>query len=432
MVASSFIKIFSIVMLIALSISAQRECPSIQAEDNDTEKKRFIVILDNEVKNAVENHYEIMKECYKTQVQDINSDEYTSTAFDQSSIRDFSVDGSIQGYTSYFTPEFAKTVKNMKNVIIVEEETKVEEDKIFQHFSRRHVINRRAEDDHPTRNLDRIDQAKRPLNGKFIYPDSAGEGVNIFIVDSGISLTHREFGGRAKFGRAFCRRCENQNGMDKHGTFVASIAAGKTVGVARKANIIDVRVLGTDDVTTADIIEGLSFVIHQHKNSKNKNSVVNISLRIIPSSRALNHVVKEVTDAGIHTTVSAGNLERDSCGQSPASAPSAITVGATFDTNDTIADFSDFGKCVDIFAPGVNSRGADMYDDNSYVVLSGTSFSAPLVAGTLALLISENGNKPPAELTKDLIKLSTKGVVKGLVRKKKGTSNTFLRIPAPK
>ncbi|GBB96089.1 hypothetical protein RclHR1_02680023 [Rhizophagus clarus] len=439
MVASSFIKIFSIVMLVALSISAQRECPSIQAEDNDTEKKRFIVILDKEVKNVTEDHFEIMKECYKTNVQNIHSDESTSTVFDQSSIRDFSVDGSIQGYTSYFTPEFAKTVKKMKNVIIVEEENKIEQDKIFQRFSRRHVINRRAEDDHPTINIDRIDQAKRPLDGKFIYPDSAGEGVNIFIVDSGISLTHREFGGRAKFGRAFCKGCENH--IDKHGTFVASVAAGKTVGVARKANIIDVRVFshtsGTTG-TTADKIEGLSFVIQQHKNSKNKNSVVNMSLGVTPPSRALNHVVKEVTDAGIHMAVSAGNDKTDACGQSPASAPSAITVGFTFDTNDTIADLSknfenfgsNFGKCVDIFAPGVNTRGAYAYNDSDYIVLSGSSFSSPLVAGTLALLISKNGNKPPAELAKDLIKLSTKGIVGGLEHKK-GTPNIFLRTPAP-
>src|SRR5438034_779925 len=157
MVASSFIKIFSIVVLAALSISAQRECPSIQAEDN-TEKKRFIVMFDKEVKNAAEDHYEIMKECYKTRVQStIKADESTSTVFDQSAIMDFSVDGSIQGYTSYFTPEFAKAVGKMKNVKLVEEEKEVKVDKILhtapQRFSRRYFINRRAEDDHPPPNI---------------------------------------------------------------------------------------------------------------------------------------------------------------------------------------------------------------------------------------------------------------------------------------
>ncbi|PKY36191.1 hypothetical protein RhiirB3_458276, partial [Rhizophagus irregularis] len=92
MVASSFIKIFSIVVLVALKVSAQRECPSIQVEDNTTEKKRFIVIFDKEVKNAAEDHYEMMKECYKTRVQSIiKADESNdSTVFDQSAIRDFS------------------------------------------------------------------------------------------------------------------------------------------------------------------------------------------------------------------------------------------------------------------------------------------------------------------------------------------------------
>jgi subtilisin family serine protease len=145
-------------------------------------------------------------------------------------------------------------------------------------------------------------------------------------------------------------------------------------------------------------------------------------------SKALNLAVKEVTDAGIHIAVSAGNFGGDACKQSPASAPSAITVGATEDNSDAITDFSNFGKCVDIFAPGLNFYGATVGSDNAYVVESGTSCSSPVVAGTLALLIAKSGNKPPAALTKDLIELSTKGVVIGLT---KDSPNTFLRTPAP-
>ncbi|CAG8715014.1 10858_t:CDS:1 [Funneliformis caledonium] len=430
MVASSFIKIFSIFVLAALSVSAQGDCPSIQAEDNNTEKKRFIVILDKEVKNAVKDHYETLKGCYNTRVQNIiNVDESDITEFDQNTIRDFSVDGSIQGYTSYFTPEFANAVEKMKNVLIVEEESDIKED-APQHFNKRYSINRRTEDDHPTPNVDRIDQAKRPLDGKFIYPDSAGKGVNIYIIDSGIYLEHDEFGGRAKFGRSFCKGCSKEF-MSYHGTFVASVAAGRTVGVARKANLIDVRVFNEKTQgKTSDMIEALSYIIDQHKNGKNKNSVVNMSIRVVPVSRALLHAVKEVTDAGIHVAVSAGNESKESCKQSPAAAPSAITVGATDFKNDSITDFSNFGKCVDIFAPGLNITGAGLDSKHDYLKgYWGTSFSSPLVAGTLALLISKNGNKPPAELTKDLINLSTKGVVIG-IKDKKGTPNTFLRTPA--
>ena len=312
----------------------------------------------------------------------------------------------------------------MKNVKLVEEEKNVSAP---QHFNRHYFINRRTVDNDPPRNIDRIDQAKRPLDGKFIYPDSAGKGVNIFIVDSGILLTHEQFGGRAKFGGSFCKGCK-RNDIDKHGTFVGSVAAGKTVGVARKANIIDVRVLNAKgDGSTANMIEGLSFVIDQHKNGKNKNSVINMSLGI-PVSQALNHTVKEVTDAGVHMAVSAGNDSKDACKQSPASAPSAITVGATEDKSDAVTDFSNFGKCVDIFAPGRNFVGAGVNSNDDYLVLSGTSFSSPLVAGTLALLISKSGNKPPTALTTDLIKLSTKGVITGL---KKGSPDAFLRTPAP-
>jgi len=430
MVASSFIKIFSIVVLVALSVSAQRDCPLVQADDNNTEKKRFIVIFDKEVKNAAKDHYETLEECFKTRVQNIiKADESISTVFDQNTIRDFSVDGSIQGYTSYFTPEFAKAVEKMKNVKLVEEEKILHV--IPQGFSRRYFINRCAEDDHLARNIDRIDQAKCLLDGKFIYPNSAGKGVNIFIVDSGILLTYDEFGGRAKFERSFYKDCK-RNDIDKHGTFVASMAAGKTVGVARKANLIDIRVLNEKAVgKTSDMIEALSYVIDRHKHGKNKNSVVNMSIRVIPVSRALNRAVKEVTDAGIHMVVSAGNESGDACKQSPAAAPSAISVGATEFKSDAIADFSNFGKCVDIFAPGLNITGAGLDGKNYYLTdYSGTSFSSPLVAGTLALLISKSGNKSPAELTKDLITLSTKGVVTGL-KNKKCTPNTFLRTPAP-
>ena len=147
-----------------------------------------------------------------------------------------------------------------------------------------------------------------------------------------------------------------------------------------------------------------------------------------PVSQALNNVVKEATDAGIHVAVSAGNFGRDACEQSPASTPSAITVGAIEDKSDAITDFSNFGKCVDIFAPGLNFLGATVGSDNAYVVESGTSCSSPVVAGTLALLIAKSGNKPPAALTKDLINLSTKGVITGL---KKGSPDAFIRTPAP-
>src|SRR5688572_16583063 len=102
MVASSFIKIFSIVVLAALLVSAQRECSSIQAKDNDTEKKRYIVMFDKGVKNAAKDHYEMLNECYQTHVQSIiEADESTSAVFNQDAIRDFSVNRSIQGYTSY-------------------------------------------------------------------------------------------------------------------------------------------------------------------------------------------------------------------------------------------------------------------------------------------------------------------------------------------
>ncbi|RGB39506.1 peptidase S8/S53 domain-containing protein [Rhizophagus diaphanus] len=288
-----------------------------------------------------------------------------------------------------------------------------------------HLISRAVDND-PTFNIDRIDQAKRPPNGKYTFPDSAGKGVNIFIVDTGITTTHSEFGKRAKFGGSFCDGCNNDD-ENGHGTHVASIAAGKTLGVARNANVIAVRVLdGNGSGSNSGVIAGLEFVGNQHAKGKNKNSVVNMSLGGA-KSKAVNDAVAKLTAAGVHVVVAAGNESQDACNTSPASEPSAITVGATEKNSDAVTDFSNFGKCTDIFAPGRDIEGADFEDDNGTVVFSGTSQACPHVAGTVALIIAEDGNQSPAAMAKTLNELSTKGVVKGL---KNGSPDSFLRTPS--
>ncbi|CAG8706040.1 12052_t:CDS:2, partial [Gigaspora margarita] len=286
----------------------------------------------------------------------------------------------------------------------------------------------------PREVLDRIDQAKFPLDEKYAFPDSAGQGVpvNIFVVDTGIRKTHQEFGGRVKSGGVFCEGCESDDDENGHGTNCASIAAGKIFGVAKKSTLIAVRVLGADGRgRISGIINGLSFILDQHHNATNKNSVVSMSLGGPPSD-VMNKAVRDLTDAGVHVVVASGNDDVDACLSSPGSEPSAITVGATEDENDNITNFSNFGKCVDIYAPGRNVKAAGNKNDNDTITLTGTSQAAPHVSGTLALIIAQSGNKSPAQMAKTLDGLSTKNTVVFSDPKVKATSkNSFLRIPAP-
>ncbi|KAK1830165.1 peptidase S8/S53 domain-containing protein [Podospora conica] len=193
----------------------------------------------------------------------------------------------------------------------------------------------------------------RTLSHSDYYWDStAGQRVRVYIVDSGIQTSHTEFEGRAIWGANFVANSPDvdENG---HGTHVAGTVGGKTFGVARKATLVAVKVLKADGSGSySNIIKGIEWVVsNATAQGAVKRSVINMSLGGALST-ALNSAVKQATDAGITFVVAAGNSNVDAIGVSPASAPSAITVGAT-DGTDQRAWFSNFGPSVDLFAPGV-------------------------------------------------------------------------------
>ena len=143
--------------------------------------------------------------------------------------------------------------------------------------------------------------------------------------------------------------------------------------------------------------------------------------------QAINDAVKALTKNGVHVCVAAGNAARDACLESPASERSAITVGATEDTSDKVTNFSDIGRCVDIFAPGRNIKSADFLTNDGFQIFSGTSQATPHVAGTVALIIGQFGNTKPDKMVKKLTSFATKGVIpKNTLR---GSPNVFLRVP---
>nr|CAG8532872.1 109_t:CDS:1 [Entrophospora candida] len=428
-------KFFSIAVIVAFLTTAAQSAPNNNDDVNCQFASKFspsssenaklhIVILksssstsSSSKKNTASKHFKMLEKCLGRKIQKVNANNFSARSDDKQMIYDFSVDSDVVGYNGYFTPEDAKKIAKLNEVSIVEREQKVKANYVLQS---RAVVN------NPLFNLDRIDQANLPLDKKYTFPDTAGQGVNVYVIDTGINVDHSDFGGRAKHSASFCKGCgdKDDNG---HGTHVAGTVGGKTFGVAKKCNLLAVKVLAADGSgTNTDVVNGMLHVLSQHKKDSNKNTVVSMSLGG-GFSQAINDIVQRLTSAGIHVVVAGGNDSADACGDSPASAPSAITVGATEDKSDQITDFSNFGKCIDMFAPGRNIKSATFDDNNGSVVFSGTSQATPHVSGTIALIIAKEGNASPSSMASKLISLSTKGVVDGL---DDTTPNRFLRVPS--
>ena len=254
--------------------------------------------------------------------------------------------------------------------------------------------------------LDRIDQRTIPLDKSYGY-DSTGKGVTAYVIDSGIRLTHRDFGGRAVSGYDFIDNDDDASDCRGHGTHVAGTLGGQRYGVAKEVKLVSVRVLGCDGTGSySKIIAGIDWVT-QHADGP---SVANLSLGG-PSSEALNSAVRASIRAGVTYAVSAGNSSANACGQSPASTTEAITVGNA-GSDDTRWYSSNFGACLDIWAPGGGIVSAGMASDNAEQTMSGTSMAAPHVAGAAARLLSVEPKLRPAAVRAKLLAAATKDIVK--------------------
>ncbi|MFB6563529.1 S8 family serine peptidase [Streptomyces sp. NPDC056400] len=254
--------------------------------------------------------------------------------------------------------------------------------------------------------LDRIDQRFLPLDNNF-SANRSGQGVTAYIVDSGIDFRHPDFDGRARPG--FDAIGDGRNGGDcnGHGTHVAGTVGGTTFGVARKVSLVSVRVLGCDNRGSwAGIIAGFDWVA----NNIRQPAVLNASLgggRL----EAVNVAATAVSDRGVLPVIAAGNDNTDACRVSPASAERVVTVGAT-NRFDEETDFSNWGTCLDLYAPGKDIISARL--GGGSVALDGTSMAAPHVTGVAALYKSEHPNALPAEVTDFLDEVSTKDIVQNL------------------
>ncbi|GAB3652344.1 S8 family peptidase [Streptomyces sparsus] len=257
----------------------------------------------------------------------------------------------------------------------------------------------------PVWGLDRIDQRDLPLNQSYAYAGTAAN-VTAYVVDSGVRIGHSEFGGRARYGYNFVDGNTTASDCHGHGTHTAGTVGGATYGVAKGVKIVAVKVLNCNNSgTTANVLAGYDWVA---KNAV-KPAVANVSIGG-SASDAKDEAVRRMVEAGVTVAVSAGNKATDACTQSPAREPKVITVASTA-SDDTRSSFSNYGSCVDLFAPGTSVVSASHASDTGSATKSGTSMSAPHVTGAAALYVSANPTATPAAVTEALLDRTTGGKV---------------------
>lgn len=307
-----------------------------------------------------------------------------------------SYDTVLKGFAIYLPDTagaaFIEAMKKNPHVLSVESDTIVNIDATTQ--------------SNPDWGLDRIDQKALPLNSTYSYLQT-GSGTTAYIVDTGILSSHHEFSGRVLSGYTAISDGNGTTDCNGHGTHVAGTVGGTTYGVAKNVNLVPIRILGCDGSgASSNVIAGLDWIL---KNGK-KPAVVNMSLGGATSS-SLDSAVENLYNNGYVMVVAAGNSNTDACTSSPARVSKAITVAAT-DNTDTRASYSNYGSCVDIFAPGSQINSSWIGSNTATKILNGTSMATPHVAGVVAEMLQSTPTASPQTISTNLLNQASSNVVK--------------------
>lgn len=330
----------------------------------------------------------------------------------------FDIGSTFKGYSGRFHKDVVEMIRHHPDVAYIEQDSMV------------HANEFDVEKDAPW-GLARISH-REPLSlgsfNKYLYDDEGGEGVTAYIIDTGTNVDHQDFEGRAKWGKTIPEGDADEDG-NGHGTHCSGTIAGHKYGIAKKANVVAVKVLRSNGSgSMSDVIKGVEWAATSHaKDAKSnkkgyKGATANMSLGG-GKSPSLDVAVNAAVKAGIHFAVAAGNDNADACNYSPAAAENAVTVGATALSDDR-AYFSNYGKCVDIFGPGVNILSTYTGSDHAVATLSGTSMASPHICGLLTYYLSlqpdsdsefaVKGAVTPEQMKKNLVSYGTKDVIADL------------------
>lgn len=299
-------------------------------------------------------------------------------------------DSALKGFSVSMNEKQAKSLSDDPSVSFVEEDAEFFVSNIQSNV---------------TWGIDRTDQRDLPLDGVFDF-NASGQGVHAYIIDTGIRTSHVEFGGRAVMSYSAIKDGYRDGDCHGHGTHVAGTLGGSTFGVAKNVMLHGVRVMNCQGQgSTSDIVAGIDWVTKRHV----KPAVANMSLGG-GGSMTMDAAVRKSIAAGVTYVIAAGNGNQNACFVSPARVLESITVGAT-DNFDKRTYFSNYGECVDIFAPGLGITSAGNSDDYAIRAMSGTSMSSPHVAGVAALFLEANPTASPAEVDTALSQSATAGIV---------------------
>ena len=302
----------------------------------------------------------------------------------------------IDGFVADLSADDLADLRNNPNVIGIEPDTVVTGDTS--------VTSPQA---NATWGLDRIDQRGLPFNGQYGFT-STGRGVTAYVVDTGILATHNELAGRVLPGFTAVADGNGTNDCNGHGTHVSGTIAGTTYGVAKDATLVPVRILAcSGSGSTSGVIAGIDWMISHH--TAGVPAVANMSIGGSLST-SLNSAVDRAVADGISVVVAAGNSNLDACTTSPASAASALTVGAS-NLLDARASFSNWGTCVDLFAPGQSITSAGISSPTATASMSGTSMASPHVAGAVALYLQQNPGSSPAATASAINNAATRQII---------------------
>ncbi|MFC8248228.1 S8 family peptidase [Streptomyces chartreusis] len=277
-----------------------------------------------------------------------------------------------------------------------------------------------TQDNPPSWGLDRVDQTDTAGDGKYTYPDKAGEGVTAYVIDTGVRISHKDFEGRAASGFDAVDNDDTADDGNGHGTHVAGTIAGASHGVAKKSKIVAVRVLDDNGSgTTEQVVAGIDWVTENHQGP----SVANMSLGG-GADPALDEAVKKAIASGVTFAVAAGNESADAGQGSPARVPEAITV-ASSTKDDAQSDFSNFGSIVDLYAPGSDITSDWNDSDQGTKTISGTSMATPHVAGAAAVYLADHPDATPAQVATALTGAATGDKI---TNPSSGTPNKLLKV----